>query len=762
MPEGHPGVKPVRYTTPASGAERPGPAQCDHYRVEGGQVHEVAVGPVHAGIIEPGHFRFQCYGENVLNLEISLGFQHRGVEKMLAGGPHLRDAALMECVAGDTSVGHCTAYSVVLERLAGVSVPLRAQLLRRMGLEFERLANHTGDLGAIAGDTGFLADLVPERRYRRRLPQHDRRDSGGNRFGRGLVCPGGVNWDLDPAACRGLLDRLRAGWRDVKGAVDATFASPSVLDRLTSTGCVSLRTAEDFGMVGVAARACGLPRDARRHAPLSRLPLEVGTDIRSAQGGDVLGRATVRRLEVADSVRLVEADLQHLARLGEEEKLREGESDTALWRAPMPDTLPGGMLAVAQVEGWRGELCHVAVTDAEGRFGVYKILRSFVAQLERSGDGPARRTDLRLPALQQELQPFLLRPRPVGRRTDMLDIFKERLHQKYRTLDFPRKAPGLSPRYMGRPEIAAGDCGSCRACLDVCPTGALRKLSPAEPGPAGETGGIALDMGRCLFCGARARACTAARGEGLIRFTKDYRVAAFAREDLIVTAQPRPLHKPRACNGLFSRSLKLREISAAGCNACEADTNVLGTLVYDLGKFGINFVASPRHADGILVTGPVSRNTARAGAGHLGRRARAAHRHRRGLLRHLRRPLRRQRRMLRRSAAPVRRAALRARLPAQPLEHPRRPAAPQVGKRRAVKIGEGRGTPSADARGASPPLKLPSPSPARFILSCGADKKRAALPRPHAVSSALDARRFLHRNEHAPCRPPFERASFHC
>ena len=88
----------------------------------------------------------------------------------------------------------------------------------------------------------------------------------GNRFGRGLVCPGGVNWDLDPAACRGLLDRLRAGWRDVKGAVDVMFASPSVLDRLTGTGCVSLRTAEDFGMVGVAARACGLPRDARRLA----------------------------------------------------------------------------------------------------------------------------------------------------------------------------------------------------------------------------------------------------------------------------------------------------------------------------------------------------------------------------------------------------------------------------------------------------------------------------------------------------------------
>ena len=183
-----------------------------------------------------------------------------------------------------------------------------------MGLEFERLANHTGDLGAIAGDTGFLPTSSWNGRIRGDFLNMTA-EICGNRFGRGLVCPGGVNWDLDPAACRGLLDRLRAGWRDVKGAVDVMFASPSVLDRLTGTGCVSLRTAEDFGMVGVAARACGLPRDARRHAPLSRLPLE-DTDIRTAQGGDVLGRATVRRLEVADSVRLVEADLQHLARLG--------------------------------------------------------------------------------------------------------------------------------------------------------------------------------------------------------------------------------------------------------------------------------------------------------------------------------------------------------------------------------------------------------------------------------------------------------------
>lgn len=339
VPEGHPWLKPVRYTTPASGAERPGPAQCDHYRVEGGQVHEVAVGPVHAGIIEPGHFRFQCYGENVLNLEISLGFQHRGVEKMLAGGRTCVMPRSWNAWPGTPAWATARPTAWCWERLAGVSVPAARQLLRRMGLEFERLANHTGDLGAIAGDTGFLPTSSWNGRIRGDFLNMTA-EICGNRFGRGLVCPGGVNWDLDPAACRGLLDRLRAGWRDVKGAVDVMFASPSVLDRLTGTGCVSLRTAEDFGMVGVAARACGLPRDARRHAPLSRLPLE-DTDIRTAQGGDVLGRATVRRLEVADSVRLVEADLQHLARLGEEEKLREGESDTALWRAPMPDTLPG-------------------------------------------------------------------------------------------------------------------------------------------------------------------------------------------------------------------------------------------------------------------------------------------------------------------------------------------------------------------------------------------------------------------------------------
>ena len=128
----------------------------DFFKVEGEEIHEVAVGPVHAGIIEPGHFRFQCFGENVLNLEISLGYQHRGVERALIGGPDKRTLHYMETLAGDTTIGHTTAYCQLIESLSGSNVSPRAQSLRGIALELERLANHTGDLGALAGDIGYL------------------------------------------------------------------------------------------------------------------------------------------------------------------------------------------------------------------------------------------------------------------------------------------------------------------------------------------------------------------------------------------------------------------------------------------------------------------------------------------------------------------------------------------------------------------------------------------------------------------------------
>lgn len=181
----------------------------------------------------------------------------------------------------------------------------------------------------------------------------------------------------------------------------------------------------------------------------------------------------------------------------------------------------------------------------------------------------------------------------------MLRIIKERLHQKYRTLDYPNRQPALSPRYMGRPELAQVACGTCRACFAACPSGALLPTAGSEDGTP------TLDMGRCTFCGA----CRAACPKGAFAFTGEHRMASFTREGLLVVpGQPHVQQPTPARFSMFRRSLKLRQVSAAGCNACEADCNVLTTLVFDLGRFGIDFVASPRHADGIAVTGPVSEN----------------------------------------------------------------------------------------------------------------------------------------------------------
>ncbi len=364
QPQGHPWLKPVRFCPSAAGerSSRPGPAETSYYRVDGMEVHEVAVGPVHAGVIEPGHFRFQCYGENVMHLEIQLGFQHRDAEHLILHSPARLVLPLMENIAGDTAIGHATAYCTVAERLAGAEPTLRAHRLRRVALELERLANHTRDLGAIGGDTGFL----PTASWNGRITGdwlNITSELCGSRFGRNFVCPGGVKWDVDAELAQSLIARVRSTYRDARGSVDVMMASSSVLARLTGTGKVSEQAALDLGLVGMAARACGVNMDCRFDFPLSGLenkPLHRHV----YDGGDVLARTHVRSDELDDSAASVEADLRALADSAGSEAVT----------VPMPDALPGDRLAVALVEGWRGEICHVGITDENGGWKAYKIV----------------------------------------------------------------------------------------------------------------------------------------------------------------------------------------------------------------------------------------------------------------------------------------------------------------------------------------------------------------------------------------------------
>jgi Ni,Fe-hydrogenase III large subunit len=315
-------------------------------------------GPVHAGVIEPGHFRFQCHGEHVFHLEISLGYQHRGIEKTLAGGPGKRTIHHMETLAGDTTVGHASAYCQALESLSACRPSARALALRGVALELERLANHTGDLGALAGDIGYL----PTASYCGRLrgdflnitallvwqPFRPRPDPAGRRRLR-----------RRPARVAQVLERLEAAYRDVEGAAKLLWQTGSVQARFEDVGKVSEETARDLGLVGPAARACGLRRDVRTHHPFGIFQF-VHIPISTFHTGDVFARAFLRWLEIERSVQFLRTQLKELP--------------GGAARVDCPSALRPDHFCVSLVEGWRGEICHVAMTDPQGRFATYKVV----------------------------------------------------------------------------------------------------------------------------------------------------------------------------------------------------------------------------------------------------------------------------------------------------------------------------------------------------------------------------------------------------
>jgi len=361
-PEGHPWLKPVRrhppdHLPPGRTASARDPGDYPFFQVTGEEVHEVAVGPVHAGIIEPGHFRFQAHGEDVLFLEIVLGYQHRGVERLLETLPPARAMQLAESIAGDTVIGHAEAFCGAFEALSRCRKTPRAQAVRGCALELERLANHIGDLGALAGDVAFAPTAAICGRVRGDVLNLLLR-LAGNRFGRGLVRPGGVGFDLPGEMADEFRERLGTIVAEFEQAVGLFFGSESVQARLEGTGVVPAASCRELGFVGPTARASGLERDVRHDHPwglyrFAHIPTAIETT------GDVAGRAMVRTIEVRRSVEFL---LEQLAALPRGDVLR-----------VEPGALTPGELVVALAEGWRGEIAHVAVTDEQGRVRRWKV-----------------------------------------------------------------------------------------------------------------------------------------------------------------------------------------------------------------------------------------------------------------------------------------------------------------------------------------------------------------------------------------------------
>lgn len=359
-PTGHSWLKPVRFPPAVKEGRTVQPivGEMEYFQVSGEEEHEVAVGPVHAGIIEPGHFRFQCHGELVHHLEISLGYQHRGIERSLSGGPNKRTVFQIETAAGDTTIGHAWAYCQLVESMAGVVAPDRAQYIRAVALELERIANHVGDLGALAQDVGYL----PTSSYCGRIRGdvlNITADICGSRLGRSLVRPGGVLFDIEPQRQQVIISKLAQVEDDLRGAVDLMFQCQSVMARFEHVGTLSTEQARKLGILGPAARASGVPRDVRAeyfygpYAELDIAPVVLGN-------GSVLCRAKVRYEEILRSFNIIRQLIQRLPHGG--------------LLAEIKGSLRPNSISASFVEGWRGEIKHLAMTGDDGKFSCYKIV----------------------------------------------------------------------------------------------------------------------------------------------------------------------------------------------------------------------------------------------------------------------------------------------------------------------------------------------------------------------------------------------------
>jgi Ni,Fe-hydrogenase III large subunit len=319
------------------------------------------VGPIHAGIIEPGHFRFICNGEKVLHLEIHLGYQHRGVEKLFLEKENpLQRCIISESIAGDTSVGHALSHVQLIESLGGIEVSEALQIERCIALELERIAVHIGDTAALCGDVAYQLGQVVCEALRTSII-NTTQIWCGNRFGKGLVRPGGSNYHLSEKVAEEILRVLADSGKRYMEITDRIFSLPSVLARFEDIGTVTRQQALSIGAVGMAARTSGIVRDTRKSHPFQYYK-KYSVEPIIHTSGDVLARGLQRMAEVKESVKII-TDLI--------EKWHGFRKDTS--KPVYNYLLKPDSFSISLIEGWRGEICHSALTGSDGSIIHYKI-----------------------------------------------------------------------------------------------------------------------------------------------------------------------------------------------------------------------------------------------------------------------------------------------------------------------------------------------------------------------------------------------------
>jgi Ni,Fe-hydrogenase III large subunit/Ni,Fe-hydrogenase III component G len=320
--------------------------------VEGTGVYEIPVGPVHAGLIEPGHFRFSVVGETILNMKARLWFVHKGIERLFQGRDIAAAVELAERISGDTAVGHALAYSLAVEDACSCVVPRPAQVLRAVLLEMERLYNHVADVGALCNDVGFGVVHAHALRIRERLLRLNA-EATGHRLLRGGVFPGGAAVRRLPATAT--LEEIQADFHDI---VSIALANSTVVDRFTGTAILSTEQAAEIGVLGYVARASQLGLDARRAHPFAELYDDLDVPVRDT--GDVLARFAIRVAEFDASMALLRQLLTQAA-------------DDDRHSSPLdPAAQPGH--GVGLVEGWRGTIAHRVELRADGTLARVKVV----------------------------------------------------------------------------------------------------------------------------------------------------------------------------------------------------------------------------------------------------------------------------------------------------------------------------------------------------------------------------------------------------